>query len=48
MNGAGETVPEVDSIELQKVCPIDLSEHLSITYSRDVAQIVMNTVQLFG
>ncbi|MGH1563422.1 esterase/lipase family protein [Mumia sp. DW29H23] len=36
---------EVDNIELQKVCPIDLSEHLSITYSKNVAQIVMNKLE---
>ncbi|MFD1825556.1 MULTISPECIES: lipase family alpha/beta hydrolase [Mumia] len=34
----------VDNIRLQDVCPIDLSEHVSITYSKNVAQIVMNAL----
>ncbi|KAA1422440.1 alpha/beta fold hydrolase [Mumia zhuanghuii] len=35
----------VDNIHLQDVCGIDLSEHLSITYSKNVAQIVMNKLE---
>jgi len=37
--GAGATV---DNITLQNVCAIDLSEHVSASYSRNVAQIVLN------
>ena len=32
----------VDNITIQDVCPIDLSEHLSLSYSRNVAQIILN------
>jgi triacylglycerol esterase/lipase EstA (alpha/beta hydrolase family) len=37
--GPGATV---DNITLQNVCPLDLSEHLSASYSKNVAQIVLN------
>jgi len=37
--GAGATV---DNITLQNVCSIDLSEHVSASYSKNVAQIVLN------
>lgn len=33
---------QVDNIKLQDVCAIDQSEHLSIVYSKNVAQIIMN------
>jgi len=36
---AGTTV---DNITLQDVCAIDLSEHLSASYSKNVAQIILN------
>ncbi|PJJ58516.1 lipase (class 2) [Mumia flava] len=39
INGGG---PQVDNIHLQDVCSIDKSEHLSIAYSKNVAQIVLN------
>ena len=32
----------VDNITLQNVCAIDLSEHVSASYSKNVAQIVLN------
>jgi len=37
--GAGA---KVDNIVIQSVCPIDLSEHLSMSYSKNVAQIILN------
>ena len=37
--GPGATV---DNITLQNVCAIDLSEHVSASYSKNVAQIVLN------
>jgi len=32
----------VDNITIQNVCSLDLSEHLSLSYSKNVAQIVLN------
>ena len=32
----------VDNITIQDVCPLDLSEHLSLSYSRNVAQVILN------
>jgi triacylglycerol esterase/lipase EstA (alpha/beta hydrolase family) len=32
----------VDNITLQNVCACDLSEHISISYSRNVAQMILN------
>jgi len=37
--GTGATV---DNITIQNVCAIDLSEHLSLSYSKNAAQIVLN------
>ncbi|MDR0283278.1 MAG: alpha/beta fold hydrolase [Propionibacteriaceae bacterium] len=37
--GPGATV---DNITIQSVCPLDLSEHLSLSYSKNVAQIILN------
>jgi len=32
----------VDNIVIQNVCPLDQSDHISMTYSKNVAQIVLN------
>ena len=32
----------VDNITIQNVCPTDLSEHMSLPYSRNAAQIILN------
>ncbi|MDR0283277.1 MAG: alpha/beta fold hydrolase [Propionibacteriaceae bacterium] len=37
--GPGATV---DNITIQSVCPLDLSEHLSLSYSKNVIQIILN------